>query len=202
MNRGGRSAGTSVPRRFARLALLGMMISGSASVFAGTGNGDLTDSNINYIGRWDKTSSTTYRSYWGGASLTTRFTGTTVKVKLAEKTVFMAVIDGVANTYWDASGTVDLTSTPLASGTHTLRIVSKYEKTELPFQGLVLDAGATTVKPPSSPLVEFVGVPDFFTTNIAFGGADMRTAWITMSGSGKLARMRWPRPGLRLEGQC
>ena len=157
MNRGGRSAGTSVPRRFARLALLGMMISGSASVFAGTGNGDLTDSNINYIGRWDKTSSTTYRSYWGGASLTTRFTGTTVKVKLAEKTVFMAVIDGVANTYWDASGTVDLTSTPLASGTHTLRIVSKYEKTELPFQGLVLDAGATTVKPPSSPLVEFVG---------------------------------------------
>ena len=65
-----------------------------------------------------------------------------------------------------------------------------------------LGEGGISVVSPEGALVEFVGVPDFFTTNIAFGGADMRTAWITMSGSGKLARMRWPRPGLRLEGQC
>ena len=154
---GGRSACTFVPRRFLRSALMGMAFSWSASVLAGTGNGDLTDSNINYVGRWDKSSSTTYRSYWGGAYLSTKFTGTTVKVKLAEKTVFMAIVDGVATTYWDASGTINLTSTPLASGTHTLKIIAKYQNVELPFQGLLLDAGASTVRPDTVPLVEFVG---------------------------------------------
>jgi gluconolactonase len=47
-------------------------------------------------------------------------------------------------------------------------------------------------------VVEFVATPDPFTTNIAFGGDDMRTAWITLSGTGRLARCHWPRPGLRL----
>jgi gluconolactonase len=40
--------------------------------------------------------------------------------------------------------------------------------------------------------------PDLLTTNIAFGGADMQDAWITLSTTGKLAKCRWPRPGLRL----
>ena len=157
MTSGGRSARTFVPRRFLRFALVGMVFSWSASVLAATGNGDLTDSNINYVGRWDKTNSTTYRSHWGGTYLSTKFTGTTVKVKLAAPTRFMAIIDGVATHHWDASGTVNLTPTPLASGTHTLKIIAKYQYVELPFQGLVLDAGASTVKPDTLPLVEFIG---------------------------------------------
>ncbi|MGH6971655.1 MAG: SMP-30/gluconolactonase/LRE family protein, partial [Caulobacteraceae bacterium] len=28
--------------------------------------------------------------------------------------------------------------------------------------------------------------------------ADMRDAWITASGTGKLLKCRWPRPGLKL----
>jgi gluconolactonase len=64
-----------------------------------------------------------------------------------------------------------------------------------------LGEGGISVVSPEGALVEFVAVPDFFTTNIAFGGPDMRTAWITLSGSGRLAKMRWPRPGLKLEGQ-
>ena len=35
-------------------------------------------------------------------------------------------------------------------------------------------------------------------TNICFGGADMRDAWITAAGTGRLYKTRWPRPGLRL----
>ncbi len=35
-------------------------------------------------------------------------------------------------------------------------------------------------------------------TNICFGGADLRDAWITASGTGRLYRTRWPRPGLPL----
>ncbi len=40
--------------------------------------------------------------------------------------------------------------------------------------------------------------PDPYTTNIAFGGEDMRTAWITLSATGMLVRTTWPEPGLRL----
>lgn len=40
--------------------------------------------------------------------------------------------------------------------------------------------------------------PDTLCTNICFGGPDMRTAWITASSTGKLYRVRWPRPGLKL----
>ena len=40
--------------------------------------------------------------------------------------------------------------------------------------------------------------PDFITTNIAFGGSDMRDAYITLGSSGKLIKARWPVPGLRL----
>jgi len=41
-------------------------------------------------------------------------------------------------------------------------------------------------------------LPDSMVTNICFGGADMRDAYITMSGVGQLIRMRWPEPGLKL----
>ncbi len=40
--------------------------------------------------------------------------------------------------------------------------------------------------------------PDILCTNIVFGGADMQDAWVTASGTGKLYKCRWPRPGLTL----
>ena len=40
--------------------------------------------------------------------------------------------------------------------------------------------------------------PDAFTTNICFGGADMRDAWITQSSTGQLIKTRWDTPGHRL----
>jgi gluconolactonase len=48
---------------------------------------------------------------------------------------------------------------------------------------------------------EHVAFPDAMTTNIAFGGADMRDAYLALSSTGKLGRARWPRPGLRLNFQ-
>ena len=59
------------------------------------------------------------------------------------------------------------------------------------------EAGITVVSP-AGELVEFVAMPDPFTTNICWGGADRRTAFITCSGTGQLIAMDWPRPGLRL----
>jgi gluconolactonase len=58
-------------------------------------------------------------------------------------------------------------------------------------------AGITVVAPDGT-LVEHVPTDDAFTTNIAFGGEDMRTAFVTLSGTGRLVSRRWPRPGLRL----
>jgi gluconolactonase len=41
-------------------------------------------------------------------------------------------------------------------------------------------------------------IPGDVTTNIAFGGPDMKTAVITLSRSGRLGQSPWPRAGLRL----
>ncbi|MDB5709623.1 MAG: gluconolaconase [Sphingomonas bacterium] len=60
------------------------------------------------------------------------------------------------------------------------------------------ESGISVISP-AGELVEFVPTPDIFTTNICWGGPDMRTAYITLSGSGVLAKMDWPRPGLKLE---
>ena len=45
--------------------------------------------------------------------------------------------------------------------------------------------------------VEFLQFDDPMTTNLAFGGADMRDAWVTSSGLSRIIKVRWPYPGLR-----
>jgi gluconolactonase len=56
--------------------------------------------------------------------------------------------------------------------------------------------GITTMSPTGA--AQQLPLPDRMTTNICFGGADMRDAYITLSGAGQLIRMRWPEPGLTL----
>lgn len=59
--------------------------------------------------------------------------------------------------------------------------------------------GGISVVPTGGGAVDFIEVPgDPYITNICFGGADMRDAWITASGTGCLYHMRWPSPGHRL----
>ncbi|MEH3036870.1 MAG: SMP-30/gluconolactonase/LRE family protein [Sphingomonas adhaesiva] len=60
------------------------------------------------------------------------------------------------------------------------------------------ESGISVISP-TGELVEFVATPDIFTTNICFGGEDMRDAYITLSGTGKLVKTRWARPGLKLQ---
>lgn len=40
---------------------------------------------------------------------------------------------------------------------------------------------------------------DFMTTNICFGGANLRTAYLTLSSTGRLVACDWPTPGLPLQ---
>jgi len=44
---------------------------------------------------------------------------------------------------------------------------------------------------------EFIEFADPMTTNLAFGGADMRDVWVTLSGTSRIGRVRWPYPGLK-----
>jgi gluconolactonase len=61
----------------------------------------------------------------------------------------------------------------------------------------LFEGGITTFKP-SGEYTTFAIPEDASVTNIAFGGADMRDAYITLSNTGKLVRMRWDEPGLKL----
>jgi gluconolactonase len=56
--------------------------------------------------------------------------------------------------------------------------------------------GITTITPDGE--VSFFDLPESMVTNIAFGGDDMRDAYLTWSTSGRLVRMRWDEPGLKL----
>jgi gluconolactonase len=60
----------------------------------------------------------------------------------------------------------------------------------------IINGGITAFDPDGS--TEHFAFPDLVTTNICFGGADMRDAWVTCSSTGKLFKCRWPRPGLKL----
>ena len=58
--------------------------------------------------------------------------------------------------------------------------------------------GGITVISPDGAAIEHVPLPDLYTTNICFGGPDLCTAYITLSNSGRLVALEWPRPGLPL----
>lgn len=60
----------------------------------------------------------------------------------------------------------------------------------------IVNGGVTAFDPDGG--TEHYPVPDPITTNLCFGGGDMQDAWITASGTGKLYKTRWPRPGLKL----
>jgi gluconolactonase len=59
-------------------------------------------------------------------------------------------------------------------------------------------AAGLCVVDPTDGSYEHVPLPDLMVTNVCFGGPDLRTAYVTMSASGRLVAVEWPRPGLRL----
>jgi gluconolactonase len=60
----------------------------------------------------------------------------------------------------------------------------------------LFNGGITVFSPDGT--TEHVPTGDMVTTNLCFGGDDMRDVWITASGTGKILKGRWPRPGLAL----
>jgi lysophospholipase L1-like esterase len=128
--------------------------------FGAVGDGSLTDTNIKYFGRWDKSNAATFHGYWGGAYFKVAFNGTTVKINLGNTLKYHVKID---NNQWvtftAVNGTNNLTPTPLANGTHALIVVQGQDYSyDFAFKGLVLDAGAKTVAPSvRTDLIEWIG---------------------------------------------
>ena len=64
----------------------------------------------------------------------------------------------------------------------------------------IYNGGITAISPDGTE-VEHYATGDLMTTNICFGGDDLRTAYVTCSSTGQLVSFPWPRPGLRLAHQ-
>jgi len=58
--------------------------------------------------------------------------------------------------------------------------------------------GGITVIAPNGEILRHIATGDLLTTNICFAADGSNTAWITLSGTGRLVKMEWPWPGLRL----
>lgn len=59
--------------------------------------------------------------------------------------------------------------------------------------------GGISIVSPDGSMTSHVPLPDRFTTNLCFGGKGRRTAYVTLSGSGRLVAIDdWPVPGLAL----
>lgn len=61
-----------------------------------------------------------------------------------------------------------------------------------------LVSGCISVISPAGQLIAQLPTNDPMTTNICFGGKDLKTAFITLSGTGRILRMEWPCAGLPL----
>jgi gluconolactonase len=64
----------------------------------------------------------------------------------------------------------------------------------------IFRGGITIISPKGEQ--RHVATDDLLTTNICFGGPDLRTAFVTLSSTGRLVSCEWERPGLRLAYGC
>jgi len=105
----------------------------------------------------------------------------------------------------DAPGIVRRRRSPSPNGGELVAGLPGYQL----FDSLAVDAdgnicvatlfnGGISVISPDGRSVEHLPMPDDYTTNICFGGPDLRTAYIALSVSGRLVAVDWPKPGLAL----
>ena len=108
--------------------------------------------------------------------------------------------------YWDLDGPGSIDVNPRSrNGGHFLAGLPGLQM----FDSLAVDGdgnvcvatlinGGITVISPEGEILEHVATDDPLTTNICFGGEDLRTAYMTLSASGRLVAADWSRPGLQL----
>jgi gluconolactonase len=124
-------------------------------------------------------------------------------------TLYVAETETARLWAWDLKGPGEIEPQPWPgspNGGRLLYAASEYMR----FDSLAVEAGGNiciatiinagiTVVSPRGGLVEHVPIAgDPYVTNICFGGAGLRTAYVTLSGTGRLVALDWPRAGLAL----
>ena len=64
--------------------------------------------------------------------------------------------------------------------------------------GTIVKGGVTVIAPTGGEIAHVATPQDIYATNVCFGGEDLKTAYITLSSTGLLVAVDWPRPGLPL----
>jgi gluconolactonase len=81
----------------------------------------------------------------------------------------------------------------------------RYDSMAIDSDGNILIAtlyrGGITVVSPDGKTVRHLPIDDMWTTNLCFGGPDLKTCYVTLSQWGNLAAFEWERPGLKLNWQ-
>jgi gluconolactonase len=119
-----------------------------------------------------------------------------------EDRVYVAETHQGSILYWELSGPGELAGS--AHGRFLARPAGRklFDSLAMDVDGNVsvatIQTGGISTFTPEGEELEFFAVDDPLCTNICFGGPDMQTAFITLSGTGQLIRTEWPRPGLAL----
>ncbi len=133
--------------------------------------------------------------------LTHRETPNGIALSPDEKTLYFA--ETITGRVWaydiQSPGTVDQSSARLLVGLPGFQLLDSMavDSAGNVCVATLVNGGITVISPDGSS-VEHIATGDPFTTNICFGGDDLTTAYITLSGTGRLVSTPWPRPGLKL----
>jgi lysophospholipase L1-like esterase len=99
------------------------------TVTPGPNNGYANDTNIQYYGRWDMSDPANYRANWGNVYIKTKFTGTSVGVRLWDQSYlnnYQYSIDGGAFTQLLANTSTSYAlASGLANATHTITFMRR-----------------------------------------------------------------------------
>lgn len=122
-----------------------------------------------------------------------------------EKTVYFA--DTIAGRLWsldiEKPGVVTPPPPPLAANLVAgLPDLQFFDSLAVDSEGnicvaTIFNGGITSISPDGQ-TIKHTPMPDILVTNICFGGPDLKTAFITLSSTGKLVKMEWPVAGLPL----
>jgi gluconolactonase len=125
-----------------------------------------------------------------------------------EKTVYVAETEAARLYGFDITGPGEVSMIGFPESITGGRLITcdggyrKFDSLAVEADGKVCVAtlltGGITVASPEGGTHEFVPFDDPYTTNICFGGEDLKTAIVCLSYRGLLVDLPWPRPGLAL----
>lgn len=125
-----------------------------------------------------------------------------------EKTLYVAETEGARLWAYDIVGEGEVAKIGFPHSLNGGRLINadggwrRFDSLAVEADGKIcvatLMTGGITIADPKGGPGEFVAMDDPYTTNICFGGPGLKTAFVTLSWTGRLVALDWPRAGLPL----